>query len=197
MISKITVVQKLRATLVCVSATFLIACGGGSSNSGATTAVAPPAPVFTLYSEGLYSGTLNLTFTGKNILDSDDEPISFSPSVLGSIAGSQQLRIVFLQFSGNAVINTNGAFSLPTSPFDIAVRERSGNILTRCKGDLLFEGTFSNSTSLSGNVTTSSPFICDNSNFGPLMVTGPFEASFGAAKQGLADFEINVYAAGF
>lgn len=194
MISKTNIDQKFKTTLACIISVFLVACGGGSSNSGPT---APPPPSFTLYSSGQYSGTIDFSFVGEGIVDTSEEPTVFSPQVQGTTAGRQQIRIGFRQFSGTSSIGPNGEFSIASGPFGLAVRDMSGGVVTRCNGEFLFEGTFSDSTSLSGNVTTTSPFICEETRLGPVTATGPFEATFGAAKQGALGSEISAYAADF
>jgi hypothetical protein len=168
---------KMAFSIFC--AIIITACGGGNSSSGG--APAPVLPSFTLFDVGLYSGNLNLTFEGQNIVDSSDEPTPFVIEVLGSVAGSQQVGIAFAQFSGTSSIGPDGEFSIPTGTFPIRIADRNNRVVSTCRGDLLFEGTFLGSD-VSGNVTTVMSFSCDRSEFGPLTLTGTFEATLGATK---------------
>ncbi|MBL4671102.1 MAG: hypothetical protein JKX81_02490 [Arenicella sp.] len=168
---------KMVFTVFC--AITLTACGGGSSSSGG--APAPVLPSFTLFTTGLYNGDLNLAFEGKNIVDTSDEPTRMVVEVLGVVAGSQQVRIAFAQFSGTSSIGPDGGFSIPTGLFPIRIRGRNNQVISTCRGEFLFDGTFSGNT-VSGNVTTLMSFTCDRPDFGPLTATGTFEASQGASK---------------
>jgi hypothetical protein len=135
MIHKTKLAKFSKTTLTGICCVFLIACGGSGSNSGGPAA--PPAPVFTLYSVGEYSGTTRFTFEGENIVDGSDEPSPFSPSVFGSVAGNQQIRIRYREFGGTSAIGPNGGFSVPSGTFPLPVRERSGRDVTLCKRDII------------------------------------------------------------
>lgn len=161
------------STIFC--AIILSACGGGSSSSGG--APAPVLPTFTLFTPGLYNGDLNLGLEGQNII-SDDEPTPLVLEVLGSVAGSQKVSISFAQFSGTSSIGPDGEFSIPTGIFPIRIVDRNNRVISSCRGELLFEGTFSGDN-VSGNVTTLTPFTCDQPDLGPLMGSGTFEATQG------------------
>ena len=196
MTHKITLALFQKTTFVGVCSLFLAACGGGSSNSGGP--VAPPPPSFTFYNAGQYSGTIQFNFVGENIVDTNDEPTFFSPRVTGTVAGNQQIGIRFTRFGGTSAIGLNGGFSIPSGLFNLnVISTSSGEILTRCEGEYLFEGTFSNATSLSGNVTTTTPFVCEDSGFGPVTASGPFEANFGSAKQRTLNATPGIYSVDF
>ena len=193
---KITLAQFHKIAFVGFCSLFLNACGGGKSNSGGT--VAPPAPSFTLYSAGQYSGTIRFDLVGENIRDSNPERTSFSPFVTGTVAGNQQISIRFTRFSGTSAIGPNGEFRIPSGPFNInIISSSSGAIISRCSGEYQFEGTFSSATSLTGDLTTIMPFVCDDPTFGPVTVTGPFEANFGSAKMGPFNPSLSVYSLDF
>lgn len=169
----------------------LSACGGGSSNSGSGPApVAPPA--FTLFATGIYSGVENGTLEGNNIVfNNDPNPIRLE--VQGSVPGNQQVRVAYLQFSGTSSIGPEGQFSIPSGSFPIRVSDRNNRVISTCLGELLFEGTFSGNA-VSGSVVTTSPFVCDDSRFGPITNMSTFEATQGAGKLVPFDQEFIVWA---
>ena len=157
------------------------ACGGGSTSSGGP--VVPVAPPLTFFSVGFYDGTTTLTGSGENIVPTNDETGGISLEVRGSVAGQQQVRIAFAQFSGTSAIGPDGEFSIPSGLFSISIRGvRSNSIIARCRGELLFEGVF-NDSSVSGNITSTTDFTCDVPDLGPLTLSGTFEANQGAAKR--------------
>lgn len=168
------------ALLVALSATLIGACGGGSSSSGGAP-TAPPPPPFPLFTAGEYSGTLTLALEGEGVVfNNDSQP--FGLEVIGNVAGTQQVRIAFLQFSGTSAILREGQFSIPSGAFPLRITTRGGTLLSTCTGELLFEGTFANDT-VTGTVTTSRNFVCDRSEFGPISGSGTFEATPGSAKR--------------
>jgi hypothetical protein len=180
---------KMVFSILC--AITVTACGGGSSNSGG--APAPVLPAFTLFAVGLYNGDLILDFVGENIQNGSDEPGSIVLEVLGVVPGSQQVGIRFAQFSGTSSIGPDGQFSIPTGAFPIRIRDRNDQVVSTCRGELLFEGVFSD-TMVSGSVSTSMTFICDRAGFGPLTLTGTFEASQGTTKLAGFDRDVSVRA---
>ena len=169
----------MKMVLTIFYAIILSACGGGSSNSGGGPA--PVTPTFPFFETGLYNGGLTLTFEGNNIVDTSDEPTSMVVEVAGVAAGNQQVRIAFAEFSGTSSIGPDGEFSIPTGLFPIRVRGRNNQVIATCRGELLFDGTFSGNM-VSGSVSTTMTFTCDRADFGPLTAMGSFEASQGAAK---------------
>jgi hypothetical protein len=180
---------KMVFTILC--AITITACGGGSSNSGGPPA--PVVPAFTLFTSGLYSGDLILDFVGKNIENGSDEPGRIVFDVSGVVPGSQQVGIRFAQFSGTSSIGPDGEFSIPTGAFPIRIRDRNDQVLSTCRGELLFEGVFSNNM-VSGSVATIMTFVCDRADFGPLTLTGTFEASQGTTKLAGFDRDVSVRA---
>lgn len=180
---------KLVSTILC--ALILSACGGGSSSSGG--APAPVLPTFTLFTTGLYNGDLNLSFEGQNIVDDNDEPTGIVFEVLGSVAGSQKVGISFAQFSGTSSIGPDGQFSIPTGSFPIRIFGRNNQVVSTCRGELLFDGTFSGDM-VSGDVTTLMSFACDQSDLGPLTAMGTFQATLGGGKSAGFGREMNVRA---
>jgi hypothetical protein len=168
---------KMVFTILC--AITVTACGGGSSNSGG--AAAPVLPAFTLFVTGLYSGDLILDFEGNNIVDSSEDPSRIFLEVLGVVPGSQQVGISFAQFSGTSSIGPDGEFSIPSGIFPIRILDRNDQVVSTCRGEMLFDGVFSDN-SVSGSVATTMIFTCDRADLGPLTLTGTFEASQGTAK---------------
>lgn len=170
-----------KIVLFSVATLMLGACGGGSTSSGGAVApVAPPLPFFT---EGFYDGTTTLTGSGENIVPSNDETGGISLEVRGGVAGQQQVRIAFAEFSGTSAIGPDGEFSIPSGLFSISIRGvRNNAIVGRCRGELLFDGVFNDST-VSGNITTTTDFSCDAPDLGPLTLTGAFEASLSVSKR--------------
>lgn len=177
--------------LALCSAVTLTACGGGSSNSGGGPAPVAP-PVFTLFATGIYSGVETGTTEGKNIVSNND-PNPIRLEVQGSVAGNQQVRVAYLQFSGTSSIGPDGQFSIPSGSFPIRVSDRNNRVISTCLGELLFEGTFAGNT-VSGSVMTTSPFVCDDARFGPITYTSTFEATLGAAKLVFFEQELIVWA---
>ncbi len=171
------------------------ACGGGSTSSGGP--VAPVAPPLTFFPVGFYDGTTTLTSSGENIVSSDDVGGSISIEVRGGVAGQQQVRIAFAEFSGTSAIGPDGEFSIPSGLFTISIRGvRSNSIVGRCRGELLFDGVF-NDSMVSGNITTTTDFTCDTPDLGPLTLTGTFEAAQGAAKRVSTSGEVVLWATNY
>ncbi len=171
----------IKVVFFSITTLMLAACGGGSTSSGGP--VAPVAPPFPFFSEGFYDGTTTLSGSGENIVPSNDDTGSISIEVRGGVAGQQQVRIAFAQFSGTSAIGPDGEFSIPSGLFSISIRGvRSNSIIARCRGELLFEGVF-NDSSVSGNITSTTDFTCDVPDLGPLTLSGTFEANQGAAKR--------------
>jgi len=179
----------LHFALIVALSGLVSACGGGSSNSGGAPA-APPPPPFPLFGVGIYNGTSTLTSEGENIIGGTADG-AISLEVFGGIAGSQQVRIAFREFSGTSAILREGQFSIPSGMFPIRVTTDGGFLITTCRGEFLFEGTFSTTANtVSGTVMTTTPFICDDSRFGqigPITTNGTFEASLGAAAKRSAE----------
>ena len=173
---KIISLKIITATIFTI---VLGACGGGSSDSGGPAA--PVAPPLTLFTAGAYNGELNLTTEGENIV-SDTSPTPLLLEVTGNVAGAQQVRVAFAQFSGTSAIGPDGEFSIPSGVFPLRVSDNRNRIIATCQGELLFDGTFVGDT-VSGNATTTAPFVCDLQDLGPITLTGTFEASLGAAKR--------------
>lgn len=184
-------VQQFKLLTVCCVSALLFACGGSSSSSGGP--VSPPPPSLPFFSIGEYSGTLILNLNGRNIISEDDQPSSLGLEVLGAVAGMQQVRIAFRQFSGTSAIGPNGGFSIPSGPFRIPIQDRSGGLITTCTGQLLFDGVFAGS-SATGTVTVTQDFACEDADFGPLSGDGTFEAAFGASKRQAQDGGFKLYA---
>ncbi len=182
---------KLRSVVLALTCLLIASCGGGSSSSGGQPAPIPPTA--TLYGTGTYSGEIDFLFAGENIIDTQDEPTPFSLQVIGNVAGGQQVRIAFQQFSGTSIISDTGAFSIPSGDFQIPVRDRAGRVTTRCTGMLLFDGSFG-ASSVAGTVTSTSQFVCADSRLGPISVTGTFEVTFGSSSKNGGSSDLGVRA---
>jgi len=181
-------ILSIKTIITFCCALVLSACGGGSSDSGG-----PPAPPLTLFTAGLYNGTLDLTLEGQNVEDAGAGPVPLTLEVQGGVAGSQQVSVAFTQFSGTSAIGPDGEFSIPSGTFPLMVTDSNDQVVSTCVGALLFEGTFVGDE-VSGGVTTTTAFTCDSSEFGPLTLAGPFQATQGAAKRAGFDRDITVRA---
>ncbi len=163
--------------------TFLIAiagCGGGDSSSGGQ--IAPVVNTATFFTTGLYNGTITQNFDGNGLITGEDDTLGITLEVLGNTAGSQQVRLAYVQFSGSSSILADGQFSIPSGVFPFQIVDQRDRLITTCNGALLFEGIFVG-TSVTGTVTTTNTFTCASSRFGPVTISGTFEATFGSAKR--------------
>lgn len=185
--------MKTKLILIFLVSLMQISCGGGSSNSGGEQVQTPSVPTAPLFVVGLYSGTIDFIIEGENVIDLQEEPSPFTLEVIGNLAGGQQVRVAFREFSGTSLIGEMGGFSIPSGSFRIPVRDDSGRDITICTGAIQFDGTFSN-TVATGEVSTQAPFVCNDSDFGPITLTAAFEATFGASKRGGLSDDVSVQA---